>query len=253
MSKRRYLVKALIVYTLVVCTGFLFAYAEFRACGGDAFSAVVVSLPGIRGSRWSRPPTMTWQQSVRWGAADDEVAALMLTLSYGRRSNVLPDSPQSWADPSGRVWYTRRVTAEGSRFTLCIDVNTTLSEQAFESRYPGLLAGIVREVKSPPRLSLFRTLYTRVALIPTLAVNVYTIFPGGAIASGLNDLVAVIAGLPGWLILPLLILAPSRLVLPVFWMLVIFGILYVLLPQRAWGWIKDKAKLSWKRIFASKS
>jgi hypothetical protein len=103
MSKQQFLAKALIVYTLVVCTGFLFAYAEFRAYGGDAFSAVVVSLPGMRGSRWSRPPTMTWEQTVSWGAADayENVAMLTLTLSYGRKPNVLPDPPQSYDDPSG--------------------------------------------------------------------------------------------------------------------------------------------------------
>src|SRR5450756_1521558 len=100
MSKRQYLVKALIVYALVVCTGFLFAYAEFRTCSGDAFSAVVLFLPGSQGSRWSRPPIMTCEQSVRWGAADDEVAALTLTLSYGKKPNVVPDPPQSYDDPS---------------------------------------------------------------------------------------------------------------------------------------------------------
>ena len=84
-------------------------------------------------------------------------------------------------------------------------------------------------------------------LIPELVADRYTIFPGGAIASGLNGLAALILGLPGWLILPLLILAPSRLVLPVFWMLVTLGILYVVLPQRAWGWMKARARLVWTR------
>lgn len=125
-----------------------------------------------------------------------------------------------------------------SRFTLCIDVRTTLSEQAFESRYPGLLAGVVREVRGPRRLSLSDALRSRVVLIPELVAGRYTIFPGGAMASGLNDLAAMIIGLPGWLILPLLIVAPSWLVLPVFWLLVAFGVFYVVLPQRAWGWIK---------------
>ncbi len=238
MSKKQYLVRALIVYTLVVCIGFLFAYAEFRTCGGDAFSAVVLSLPGSQGSRWSRPPIMTCEQSVRWGVADDEVAALTLTLSYGKKPNVVPDPPQSYDDPSGVHWSGRRIIAVESRFTLCIDVRTTLSEQAFESRYPGLLAGVVREVRGPRRLSLSDALRSRVVLIPELVAGRYTIFPGGAMASGLNDLAAMIIGLPGWLILPLLIVAPSWLVLPVFWLLVAFGVFYVVLPQRAWGWIK---------------
>jgi hypothetical protein len=146
MGGRRHLIQALIVYTLIFCTGFLFVHAEFRAYGDDAFSAVVLSLPGMRGNNWSRPPTMTWQQTVSWGGADayERVAGLTPTLSYGKKPNALPDPPQPRDDPSGTVRYARRFTAVESRFTLCIDVDTTFSEQAFESRYAGLLAGIVR-------------------------------------------------------------------------------------------------------------
>lgn len=255
MSKRHYLPKAIIVYTLVVCTGFLFAYAEFRACGGDGFSAVVVSLPGTRGNVWSLPSVLAWEQTVSKGAPDayDGFSALRLTLSYGRQLHVLP-SPESVPshDDIGRDWFSRRVTEEGRRFTLCIDVKTRLSDQAFEERYPGLLARIVRGVENPPRTSLFGTLNTRVALVPDLSYNRYAIFPGGATAVGLNKLAAVVVGLPGWVILRLLIVVPCWLVLPVFWTLVTSGILYVLLPQSAWRSIDDRAKLLWKRISSSK-
>jgi hypothetical protein len=122
-----------------------------------------------------------------------------------------------------------------SRFTLCIDVRTTLSEPAFESRYPNLLSGIIREVKSPRRLSLSDALYARVVLIPEMVAIKYTIFPGGAIASGLNTLAA-------------LILVPSRLVLPAFWLLVTLGVLYVVLPQRARGWMKIALVQGWKKM-----
>lgn len=48
----------------------------------------------------------------------------------------------------------------------------------------------------------------------------------------------------------------STLRSPIFWLylvLVVLSAIYLIVPQRTWGWIKDKAKLSWKRIFASKS
>lgn len=51
----------------------------------------------------------------------------------------------------------------------------------------------------------------------------------------------------------LMFLAPPFLAFPIFWLWMVLNILYIFVPQRAWGWIKDKAKLSWKRIFASKS
>jgi len=38
---------------------------------------------------------------------------------------------------------------------------------------------------------------------------------------------------------------------PVVWLDGLLGILsaiYLIVPQRAWGWMKDRAKLLWKRI-----
>jgi len=251
VSRQQFWMKALVVYTLVICMGPLFAYAEFRSCGGDAFSAVALSLPGTQSSQWSPPSVMTWQQSMRWGAPDtyDEIARFTLTFSYGRKSTAVPDQlPSTFIDPSvasGAIWYTRRFTSVGPRYTLCIDAVSTLSNRAFDSHYAHTIAGVVRDIKTPPHLSLSSMLRSRTIWIPELVVYSYTIFPGGAAASEINSLAALVLGLPGWLILPLLILAPSWLVLPVFWLLVTLGIFYVVLPQRAWGWMKARVTRLW--------
>lgn len=244
MSRQQFWMKALVVYTLVICMGPLFAYAEFRSCGGDAFSAVALSLPGTQSSQWSQSSVMTWQQSMRWGAPDtyDEIARFTLTFSYGRKSTAVPDQlPSIFIDPSvasGAIWYTRRFTSVGQRYTLSIDAVSTLSNRAFDSHYAHTIAGIVRDIKTPPHLSMSNVLRSRTIWIPQLVAYSYTIFPGGAAASEINGLAALVLGLPGWLILPLLILAPSWLALPVFWVLVLLSVLYVVLPPRAWGWMK---------------
>jgi hypothetical protein len=54
--------------------------------------------------------------------------------------------------------------------------------------------------------------------------------------------------LTGPYFLLLLLIAPSLLALPLFWLWVVLSALYVVLPRRAWGWTRDRAKLLWKRI-----
>lgn len=244
MNRRKRWMKGIIVYTLIVCTGILFVYAQFRACGGDGFSAVVTSLPGERGSVWYRPSVVTWEQRLSEGAPDsyDTFSSLTLTFSYGRQLHVLPplDPPPS-RDDLGRAWYFRRITAEGQRSTLCIDVKTRLSDQAFEERYPGLLAGIVQGVEKHP---LSGTLRAKIAFISAFSI---TIFPADAATVGLSEFASMVAGLPGWVILPLLIVVPSWLVLPIFWALVISGILYVL-PSRAWKWTGHALQKAWSVV-----
>ena len=45
----------------------------------------------------------------------------------------------------------------------------------------------------------------------------------------------------------LLLVAPSFLALPVFWLWVVLSVLYIVLPQRAWGWMKSSLVRGWKK------
>ncbi len=46
----------------------------------------------------------------------------------------------------------------------------------------------------------------------------------------------------------LMFITPPFLAMPVFWLWVILSVLYVVLPPRAWKWIKTRAKLLWVSI-----
>ena len=46
----------------------------------------------------------------------------------------------------------------------------------------------------------------------------------------------------------LLLITPSFLALPVFWLWVVLSVLYVVLPQRAWLWMKSSVVRGWKRV-----
>jgi hypothetical protein len=46
----------------------------------------------------------------------------------------------------------------------------------------------------------------------------------------------------------LLLITPRFLAMPVFWLLVVLGVLYVVLPQRAWGSMKNRTNLLLARV-----
>lgn len=46
----------------------------------------------------------------------------------------------------------------------------------------------------------------------------------------------------------LLLITPSFLAFPVFWLWVVLSVLYVVLPQRAWLWMKSSVVRGWKRM-----
>jgi len=46
----------------------------------------------------------------------------------------------------------------------------------------------------------------------------------------------------------LMLITPSFLALPVFWLWVVLSVLYVVLPQRSWGWMKSSVLRGWKRM-----
>jgi hypothetical protein len=54
--------------------------------------------------------------------------------------------------------------------------------------------------------------------------------------------------LTGPYFLLLLLITPSFLAMPVFWLWVVLSVLYVVLPPRAWGWMKHEAKRVWARV-----
>jgi hypothetical protein len=46
----------------------------------------------------------------------------------------------------------------------------------------------------------------------------------------------------------ILLIIPPFLAFPIFWLWVVLSVLYVVLPQRAWGWMKSSVVRGWKRV-----
>ena len=59
--------------------------------------------------------------------------------------------------------------------------------------------------------------------------------------------------LTGPYFLLLLLITPSSLALPVFWLWVVLSVLYVVLPQRTWGWMGGALRRAWSAVWRRKS
>lgn len=61
------------------------------------------------------------------------------------------------------------------------------------------------------------------------------------------------AAMPAPYYLLLMLITPPFLAFPLFWLWMLLSVLYVFLPQQDWRWIRDRAKLLWKKIFAGRN
>jgi hypothetical protein len=233
MTKRTWR-QVVVIYTLLVCAPLFFAYSNFRGHGGDAFSAAVQSVQGTYGVGRSTWFSTEWRETIVNTA--DEYAQVHLQLEYGRgpvASVIIPD---------GYPRYT--TTVEGRNATLHIDVDTRLSQSEFSQLHPTFVSGLVNQFKAPLRVSLFTALWRRTQLLPYQVVSqtwapLPMSLPGfDMIDVGGQCFFIAIAEFPGIPVLALLILVPSWLALPVFWLWVLLSVLYVVLTPRAWGRMK---------------
>ncbi len=231
MTKRNWR-QVVVVYTLLVCAPLFFAYSNFRAHGGDAFSAVVRSVQGESGRGWSTSSCTVWQETVRSSKSGTYVQ-LNLLLVYGE----MPGE-RLYPPPNPRGYYHRyRTTVQQSCSTLYVDVDTHLTEPDFDRLYPKLVEHIVNQFTTPPRVALGEVLRTRIELLPYVVHNVVLSFLDFL---SIRDacILATMLGVPGLPILVMLVLVPSWLALPIFWLWGVLSTLYVVLPQRAWGWMR---------------
>ncbi|MCE5193763.1 MAG: hypothetical protein ABFD13_06445 [Candidatus Cryosericum sp.] len=221
--------QVVIIYTLLVCSPLFFAYGNFRAHGGDAFSAVVRSVQGESGRGWSALSCTVWEETVR-SSKSSTYAELNLLLVYGE----MPGE-RLYPPPNPPSYYHRyRTTVQQSCSTLYVDVDTHLTEPDFDRLYPKLVEHIVNQFTTPPRVALGEALRTRMELLPYVVHNVVLSFLDFL---SIRDacILATVLGAPGLPILALLVLVPFWLALPVFWLWVVLSIVYVVLPPRAWG------------------
>jgi len=185
--------------------------------------------------------------ALRYDGALNDMGARII-FWWGSHADAVPDEP---GRPERLVAIvTRRKT------TLRIFISTypEQSEEDFNRDHPGLADGIVRRFTDQGVMSWKESTTVQLRWLPSL-VGDYV----GLIAIDwfpeivyLQMIVRFLGVLPGFVPLFLLVLSPSWLALPLFWLWVVLSaliILYVVLPQRrAWGWMRARAGLLQKRV-----
>jgi hypothetical protein len=263
-------IKIWLICAFLVCTPLLYAYANFRAVRGEVFFKAINTEPGLLYARthntrfhdtWGmdtvEAPALTY-----YGAPNDMGARIIFW--WGSRADAVPDEP-------GRPERLVAVVTRG-KTTLRIFIETypQQSEENFNRNYPGLVDGIVRRFTDQGVLSWKESTTAQLRWLPSLVGDcvvlisiidwfpetlylqrvVWLLYQFAGIAC-LHMVVRFLVILPGFVPLFLLILSPSWLALPIFWLYAVLSvliILYVVLPQRAWGWMKTGAKLLWTSV-----
>jgi len=189
--------------------------------------------------------------------------AIRMLAVYTNRGNIL-NSPLLWLYEIGMLLspivaavlvvialrhhpVLHRFLKVAAAFSLCLMVLTNYTSASIAS-HGGFFQGWTKDYNLYPSFPLADKLvglFTKYVTLPTFLgpltdqnmplLLFYTMIQQYSLLTG-----------PYFLLL--LLIAPSSLALPVFWLWVVLSALYVVLPRRAWGWTRDRAKLLWKRI-----
>jgi hypothetical protein len=237
-------IKIWLICAFLACTPLLYAYANFRAVRGEVFFRAINTEPGLLYARIHSTWGMdTWEELTRrvYGAPKDMDARIIFW--WGSHVDAVPDVP-------GRPERLVAVVTRGKTTQrIFIEDYPQQSEEDFNRDYPGLVDGIVRRFTDQGVMSWKESTTVQLRWLPSL-VGYYVGFPS------LNDsphtlatlqlYVESVVLLPGFVPLFLLVLSPSWLALPVFWLYAVLSLLTILcvvLPPRAWGWMKTRTNL----------
>jgi hypothetical protein len=240
-------IKIWLICAFLACSPLLYAYANFRAVRGEVFFRAINTEPGLL---YARIPNT-------WGM---EISEVLAPRMYNTPADIFGHYVYWWGAHSGDAVLpfssdserlVATVTCGKSTLRIFIGNYPQQSEEDFNRDYPGLVDEIVRRFTDQGVISWKESTTAQLRWLPSL-VGYYVGFPSlNASPNTLATLqmyVESVVMLPGFVPLFLLILSPSWLALPIFWLYAVLSvliILYVVLPQRAWGWMKTRAKLLW--------
>ena len=137
-------------------------------------------------------------------------------------------------------------------FSLCLMVLTNYTSASIAS-HGGFFQGWAKDYNLYPSFPLADKLvglFTKYVTLPTfLGPLTYQNMP----LLLFYTMIQQYSLLTGPYFLLLLLITPSSLALPVFWLWVVLSVLYVVLPQRTWGWMGGALRRAWSAVWRRKS
>jgi len=174
--------------------------------------------------------------ALRYYGAPNDIGARII-FWWGSHADAVPDEP-------GRPERLVAIVTRG-KTTLRIFISTypQQSEGGFNRDYSGLVDGIVRRFTDRGALSWKEATAVQLRWLPSLVRYYVGLIEIDYALVYFQMIVRFLVILPGFLPLFLLVLSPSCLALPVFWLYAVLSVqilLYVVLPPTAWGWMKAR-------------
>jgi len=245
-ARIRWLIKIWLVCAMLFCTGKLYAYANFRSVKGEMFLNAIDSTPAIlylkTGNTWAieagedifrdkdfyAPYHVSSRYVYCWGSHIDAAMA--------RYRADYPETPVT------------TVVHEKTMLSIYVRKFNSPRTEEDATKSADLLAAAIKRMVNQNDMTWTTSLVAQLRHLRSLATYMVGFYAPEFVAQVIPIIVHSMISLPSLIPLLILILSPSWLAIPVFWLLAVLSALYVVLPSRAWKWMKDGAKLLWGRV-----
>ncbi|MHB8070421.1 MAG: hypothetical protein ACYDHF_00515 [Candidatus Cryosericum sp.] len=234
MSRLRHWVKVAFICVFLVCTPLLHAYASFRAVRGETFFRASIIEPQPLYAQTLNTWGMDTGETVSlrvYGASSD--TGVRIIFWWGLFADAVPDVP---GRPERLV---TTVTRGKTTLRFYISAYPEQSEEEINREHPGIVNSIVRRFTDQSAMSWEESIAVQRRWLPSLVRHFVGFYFLPSPLYMLQLLVQSVLMLPGFVPLALLVVSPSWLALPVFWLLwIVPSLLYILSPSRVRAWAR---------------
>lgn len=246
-----YLLRVAVLCSLVLCSGSLLAYAHFRTVRGETFLRAIGRSPMILGTRFENT----------WGVEAYED----LLLDRTEQSNPYLLSAQYifwWGANADRAMAQYGKNVSGNELLSVVNGQTVVAvyiqtyfqppSDEFRARTAMALEDVRKRLTGEQPMSWLQGIVSQtrwgIRGVAGVWVSKFVTTDSDALLMILEALAGVMLTWAGIAPLLLLVLSPSWLAVPVFWLWVGLAILYVVMPPRTWKWTGNTLRRGWSVI-----